>query len=91
MSLLEPQAPDSYVSWGYFDTAFEQKEYMENYVTEAVARDMLASDPELRAEFERRLREDPAFAADPDARLEFFRHRHPSRDERYGLYPIYRH
>ncbi len=90
MSLLEPQAPDSYVSWGYFDTAFEQKEYMENYVTEAVARDMLASDPELRAEFERRLRDDPAFAADPDARLEFFRRRHPSSDERYNLYPIYR-
>jgi hypothetical protein len=91
MSLLEPQAPDSYVSWGYFDTAFEPKEYMEDYVTEAVARDMLASDPELRAEFERRLREDPAFAADPGARLEFFRRRHPSWDERYGLYPVYRH
>jgi len=91
MSLLEPQAPDSYVSWGYFDTAFESKEYMEGYVTEAVARDMLASDPQLRSEFERRLREDPGFAADPAARLEFFQRRHPSWDERYRLYPVYRH
>jgi hypothetical protein len=90
MSLLEPQAPDSYVSWGYFDTAFEQKEYMEHYVTETVARDMLAADPGLRAEFERRLREDPAFAADPAARLEFFQRRHPSWDDRYDLYPVYR-
>jgi hypothetical protein len=90
MSLLEPQAPDSYVSWGYFDTAFERKEYMEAYATEAVARDMLAADPELRAEFDRRVREDPAFAADPAARLEFFQRRHPSWDDRYDLYPIYR-
>jgi hypothetical protein len=90
MSLLEPQAPDSYVSWGYFDTAFEQKEYMENYVAEAVARDMLARDPGLRAEFEQRLATDPAFAADADARLDFFRRRHPSWDDRYDLYPVYR-
>ena len=90
MSLLEPQAPDSYLSWGYFDTAFEQKEYMEAYVTEAAARDMLAGDAKLRAEFSQRLREDPAFAADPAARLEFFARLHPSWDERYGLYPVYR-
>ena len=77
MSLLEPQAPDSFVAWGYFAAAFERKEYMEGYVVEAVAREMLAADPAVKAEFERRLREDPAFAASPDARLEFFHRRHP--------------
>ncbi len=90
MSLLEPQAPDSFVSWSYFSTAFERKEYMENYVTEAVARQMLSQDAALKAEFERRLRDDAAFAGSPDARLEFFHRRHPSWDERYGLYPVYR-
>ncbi len=90
MSLLEPQAPDSFVAWGYFGTAFERKEYMENYVTEAVARQMLSQDAKLREEFERRLREDADFAASPEARLEFFHRRHPSWDERYGLYPVYR-
>ena len=90
MSLLEPQAADSFVSWGYFSTAFERKEYMENYVTEAVARQMLSQDATLKAEFERRLREDAAFAGSPNARLEFFYRRHPSWDERYGLYPVYR-
>jgi len=78
------------VSWGYFSTAFERKEYMENYVTEAVARQMLSQDATLKQEFERRLREDAAFAGSPDARLEFFYRRHPSWDERYGLYPVYR-
>jgi hypothetical protein len=90
MSLLEPEAPDSYVSWGRFNAAWEQKEYMEAYVTEAVAREMLAGDPALAAEFERRLREDAAFAASPRARLDFFYQRHPSWDDRYRLYPVYR-
>jgi murein tripeptide amidase MpaA len=90
MSLLEPQAPDSFVSWGFFGTAFEKKEYLENYVTEEVARRMLEQDPALRKEFERRLHEDAAFAGSPEARLEFFHRRHPSWDERYGLYPVLR-
>ena len=90
MSLLEPQAPDSFVSWGFFATAFEKKEYLENYVTEQVARQMLEQDPALRKEFERRLHEDAAFAGSPADRLELFHRRHPSWDERYGLYPVYR-
>jgi hypothetical protein len=90
MSLLEPEAPDSYVAWGRFNAAFEQKEYMEDYVVEAVAREMLASDPALAREFQRRLAEDPAFAASPRARLDFFYQRHPSWDDRYRVYPVYR-
>ena len=47
-------------------------------------------DPQVRAAFERRLREDADFAADPAARLGWFHRRHPSWDERLGLYPVYR-
>ena len=90
MALLEPQAPDSLLQWGLFNNAFERKEYMEAYVAEAVAREMLAADPALRAAFEQRLREDRAFADSPNARLEFFHRRHPSWDERLDLYPVMR-
>jgi len=90
MAMLEPQAPDSLLQWGEFNNAFERKEYMEAYVAEDVAAKMLADDPALKAEFERRLREDKAFAADPRARLDFFYRRHPSWDERYRLYPVLR-
>jgi hypothetical protein len=90
LALLEPQAPDSLAAWGGFNIAFERKEYMEAYVAEDVARRMLASDPALRAEFEQRVATDPAFAADPAARLDFFYRRHPAWDERYGLYPVLR-
>ena len=89
MALLEPKAPDSLLAWGRFNNAFERKEYMEDYVAEAVAREMLR-DPAVKAEFERRLREDTTFAQSPAARLEFFYRRHPSWDERYQLYPVLR-
>ena len=90
MALLEPQAPDSLAAWGWFNAHFERKEYMEDYVAEDVARAMLAENPALKAEFERRLREDEAFAKDPAARLEFFYRRHPSWDDRHNLYPVLR-
>ncbi|HZH44322.1 MAG TPA: M14 family metallopeptidase [Lysobacter sp.] len=90
MALLEPQAPDALAAWGWFNNHFERKEYMEDYVAEEVAREMLARDAALRAEFERRLREDAAFAANPKARLEFFYRRHPAWDDRLNLYPVLR-
>jgi hypothetical protein len=89
MTLMEPQDPDSFVRWGFFNAAFEQKEYMEAYVAEEVGEKMLKEDPAVRAEFNRRLA-DPAFAKDPAARLEFFYRRHPSWDEQYNLYPVMR-
>ena len=60
---------------------------METYVLESEARKMLARDPKLKAEFERRL-QDPAFAASPTARRRFFYERHPSFDDRMMLYPV---
>lgn len=90
MTLLEPLAPDSLLAWGYFNNAFERKEYMEDYVAEDVARQMLSQDPALRERFEHRLQEDAAFAANPQARLDFFYRLHTAWDERYGLYPVLR-
>jgi hypothetical protein len=90
MSLLEPRAPDSFASWGFFNAHFEAKEYMESYVTEEVARQMLANRPEIAAEFVERLAKDPQFAKDPAARLEFFRRHHPSWDDRLNVYPVTR-
>src|SRR5690554_6689256 len=89
MAILEPQAPDSMLAWGVFNNAFERKEYMEAYVAEDVARDMLR-DPAVREAFEARLAEDAEFAASPRARLDWFYRRHSSWDERYGLYPVFR-
>lgn len=88
MHLLEPKAPDSLISWGFFNTSFEQKEYLERYLTEAFALEQL-KDPAVKAAFDARMK-DEAFAKDPEARLNFFFRRHPSYDARLNLVPIYR-
>ncbi len=90
MQLLEPNAPDSLAAWGWFNNAFERKEYMEGYVAEEQARLMLARDPALKAEFEKKLSNDPEFAKSPMARLDFFARRHASWDTHYNRYPIFR-
>ena len=88
MHLLEPDAPDSFVAWGFFNPIFEQKEGGEDYVLEKLARDMLAKDENLRKEFERRLLDDPQFAASARERLRFFYLRSPYWDRRMNLYPV---
>lgn len=89
LQLLEPSAPDSFLAWGLFNPFFEQKEYLEAYVAEEVAEQMLSKSQALREEFTQRLK-DPQFAASPQKRLDFFYARHPSRDEALNRYPIVR-
>ncbi len=86
---LEPDAPDSALKWGFFDSIFEQREYGEGYVLEKLAREEMAKDPALKAEFEHRVATDPRFAASPTARLEFFYDRSPwGLANRVGEYPV---
>lgn len=86
--LLEPDAPDSFVAWGFFNPIFEEKEYAEDYVMEKLAREMLAKDENLRREFEQRLMNDPKFAASATERLRFFYMRSPYWDRQINLYPV---
>ena len=90
MSILEPTAPDSLASWGSFNIFFERREYMEQYVAEDVAREMLAKDPALDAAFAKRIADDAEFAKSPTARLDFFYQRHSSWDDHFNLYPVFR-
>ena len=90
LHLLEPALPDSLAQWGHFNAAFERKEYMEPYVAEAAAREMLAKDPALRARFDADVAADPELAKSANRRLEWFYRRHPAWDERVNLLPVYR-
>ena len=87
MNLLEPAAPDSFARWGFFNAIFEEKEYGEPYVLEALAREMMATDPALRREFEELLVTDSDFAASPLERLRFFHKRSPYWDPQMNVYP----
>jgi murein tripeptide amidase MpaA len=85
--LLEPQSPDSFAAWGFFNAIFEQKEYFSDFVMDKIAAEMLAKDANLRGEFEEKLK-DENFRKSPRARLNFFYERSPYSDKRIGLYPV---
>ena len=88
LNLLEPEAPDSFAKWGFFNAIFEEKEYAEHYVLETLAREMMEKDPEVKREFESFVASDAEFAASPAARLRFFYRRSPYWDPQMNLYPV---
>jgi murein tripeptide amidase MpaA len=88
LNLLEPDAPDSLARWGFFNAIFEEKEYAEHYILEALAREMMAQDPALKQEFEKLVADDAEFAASPSERLRFFYKRSPYWDPQMNLYPV---
>jgi hypothetical protein len=89
VQLFEPAAPDALLRWGFFDAYLERKEHADPRKLEQIARDMLAADPALGEAFTRAL-EDPAFAASPAARLDFFFLRSPWADPELGVLPVWR-
>ncbi|MEO7097183.1 MAG: peptidase M14, partial [Polyangiales bacterium] len=90
LHLLDPALPDSLAQWGLFNTVFEQKEYIEPYVIEQAAREMLAASPALKADFDAAVAADPELAKSAEAKRDWFYKRHPSWDERVNLVPVYR-
>jgi zinc carboxypeptidase len=88
--LLEPGCPDSFFRWGFMLELLDRTEYVEDYVMEPMAERMLAENPELRKNFQDKLRDDSAFRGDPRARLNWFYERTPFYDPEYHLYPIAR-
>ncbi|MEM9058628.1 MAG: carboxypeptidase, partial [Pseudomonadota bacterium] len=89
-ALLEPEARDSLFSWGFFPEMLESSGAMDRFQSAAMADAMLAEDDALKRAFEARLDADPAFAADAQARLQWFIERSPYADRKLGMYPIRR-
>lgn len=86
--MFEPMTEESFLRWGFFNTIFEEKEYVETYVMEKMAREMIGKDPDLKVRFDRLKSEDPAFAADSYAQLMWFYRQTPYYDPTIGLYPV---
>ena len=88
INLLTAESPDSFWSWGFFNSTLVVAEEPEEYVMEPMARKMLAEDPKLKAEFEKKLKDDKAFAKDAQARLQWFYQRTPFYDVNAYVYPV---
>jgi hypothetical protein len=92
LAMLEPQAPDSLARWGFCDQIFVGggRGAEGAYLTEPIARRMMADSPELRKQFEDRVAADPAFAADAQARLMWWYERSNYSAGGAGRYPVVR-
>jgi hypothetical protein len=90
VNLLEPEAPDSFVNWGFFNAFFERKEYAEDYIMEPYAKKMIEEKPALRSEFYKKLNEDEKFNNNSGERLDFFYKHSPFYDKGENVYPIMR-
>ncbi len=90
VNLLEPEAPDSFVNWGFFNAFFERKEYAEDYIMEPYAKKMIEEKPALRSEFYKKLNEDEKFNNNSGERLDFFYKHSLFYDKGENVYPIMR-
>ncbi|KQR80267.1 carboxypeptidase [Sphingomonas sp. Leaf343] len=89
-ALLEPEAPDSFLAWGFFPEMLSAPPAAEDFVRAPVAEALLAQDDPVRAAFEAKLATDPAFAADAEARLRWLWDRLPAGGPAHSGYPVRR-
>lgn len=87
---LEAAAPDSFFNWNFFDTILQQKEGYSAYVFEDIAEKFLQEHPEIRKEFEERLKTNPNFAANPRAQLYWIYKKSPHYEKAHMRLPIYK-
>ncbi|MCJ8164460.1 hypothetical protein MKJ04_06350 [Pontibacter sp. E15-1] len=88
VEVLEPQAVDSYFNWNFFDSILMQKEYFSSYVFEDLAASILRQNPQLRQQLEARKKQDPDFAQNARAQLDFVYRNSPHYEPTHNLYPV---
>lgn len=90
METLEPQAPDGFFAWNFFDGILMQKEYFSSYVFEDLAEQILSEEPELRQALEEKRAEDRVFAEDARAQLDFVYKNSPYYEKTHRRFPVFR-
>jgi len=85
---LEPQAPDSFFAWGYFDAILMQKEWFSDYVFEDLAAEILKGNPELKAKLIAKQQANLEFANDAWAQLVFVYEHSAYKEVTHKRYPV---
>lgn len=89
-ALLEPEAPDSFLAWGFFPGMLSRPSAAEDFVRAPMGEALLEKDKAVRTAFEAKLKAEPDFAADPRARLTWLTARLGDGDPYHMTYPILR-
>jgi hypothetical protein len=87
---LEPEAPDSFFNWNFFDTVLQQKEGFSPYVFEDVAKKMLDKNPDLKERFEEKKRNDAEFSNKSYYQLDWLHKQSKHYETAHLRYPIFR-
>ncbi len=87
---LEPEAPDSFFAWNFFDAILQQKEHFSSYVFEDYAVELLEENPEIKSELESAKQNDPDLAKSAYMQLEYIYQRSKHREPEYLRYPVFR-
>lgn len=89
LATLEPEAPDSFFNWNYFDTILQQKEHFSPYVFEDKAEEILNNNTELKREFEAKI-SDSTFAKNTYLQLDWIHKKSEHYEKAHLQYPVYR-
>jgi hypothetical protein len=87
---LEPQATDSFFNWNFFDAVLGQKEHYSAYVFEDTAAALLKDNPSLKELLEKEKRNNPEFAKNQAAQLDFVYKNSAYYEKTHKRYPITR-
>lgn len=90
LATLEPQAPDSFFNWNFFDSILQQKEHFSPYVFEDMAEQLLNDDPKLKKNFEEKRSTDQAFKDNWYAQLDWIHKNSEYYEKAHLQYPVYR-
>ncbi|MCL6294272.1 M14 family metallopeptidase [Jejuia spongiicola] len=87
---LEPQAPDSFFNWNFFDAILQQKEGFSPYVWEDKALELLNNNEKLRIAFNAKKQSDKAFTNNWYAQLDWVHKQSEYYEKAHLQYPVYR-
>lgn len=85
---LEPQAPDSFFNWNFFDSILGQKEHFSSYIFEDTAAELLNKNPSLKQKLEQEKAKNPELAKSAYAQLEFIYKNSDYFEPTFMRYPI---
>jgi hypothetical protein len=90
LETLEPNAPDSWFAWNFFEPILMQKEYFSAYVFEDLAAQFLKENPSVKAELDAKRKAEPEFAADASLQLDWVYRKSPWYEPTHRMYPVAR-
>ncbi len=90
MQTLQPQAPDSYFAWNFFDEILSQKEYFSPFTFDTIAQRLLQEDKALKSAFEEQKTMNEEFSNKPYQQLNFIYKRSPYAEKSYRRVPVFK-